>query len=72
MLAQFSSEPLGLRFVAEEVESAETHVVVVGRVQELRTGDSRREFPVALLWEFEDSDLSIRQFASKEQALDAV
>jgi len=73
VFAQFSREPVGLRFVAEEVECAETHVVVVGRVQELRTGDLQREFPVALLWEFEDSPVSgIRQFASKEQALAAV
>jgi hypothetical protein len=73
VLAQFKGEPLGLRFIAEEVERAATHVLVVGRVAELRGDAPPREHPIALLWEFDGGVLSgISQFASKEHALAAM
>jgi hypothetical protein len=73
VLAQFKREPLGLRFISEEIERGATHVLVVGRVAELRSGAAPCEFPVALLWEFEAGVPSgISQFASKEHALAAL
>jgi hypothetical protein len=69
--AKFNRE-LGLRFMAEEIRHADGHVLIVGRVQEWRPGGPSREVPVVLLWEFEDDQVGrIRQFASKEEALEA-
>jgi hypothetical protein len=72
-LARFNRDSPGVDFVADEVEEANGHVVVVGRLQAWRDGHLSRELPMALLWKFEDDDLAcINQFASRQAALDAV